>query len=100
MPNELNLLDSVNTAFGVSYRPVAGEDPMPNNIVKLEFSVPFFSAFLWTMGKHAGAGLSPSLKVRAILSTSIVGLPFMLAADVVASLTTQVANAVFANSTN
>lgn len=99
MVDDFSYLDFVNSGFGISWAPVAGKDPIPSNMVKLEFSIPFFSEFLWHMGESVGAQLDESLHVRALLSTSLVGLPAMLAIDLVASLTSQVANVFFSNTT-
>lgn len=88
-------LDAFNQAYGISWAPVNQEEARQGNLVKLQFLVPFWSLILYYGGKGSGLDLKKPLLAKAIISSTIIGVPVNLAVDAVASVTTQIANVVF-----
>lgn len=87
------VLDSINTGFGISY---VGSGAFDLNRNKVLACVPILGIgmSLYFLKSDANTSYNKFLVARGFLGGSVVGWPIVLTADVIASLTTQVVNAV------
>ncbi len=93
-------LNAFNAAFGISYKPahksIYSDSIKHLNVRKLVLTIPVFGAIVAiNIGKDEYFREGKRLFVaRGLLCGLVVGIPFVLILDLIASLTTQVRNAI------